>query len=280
MAASRDSPPGAAGAPGAAGWLARHDRAVVLTAAGVIVLLSGLYTLGGGGVGMSALEMTRMASPAGGASALQPPGWTPSYAVLVFLMWWVMMIAMMTPSAAPVLLLFAAVKRAGPEAARAAPLSLLFLSGYLLAWAGFSAAATGLQWLLETAGLSKGPMMPLSDRALAGAVLLAAGAYQFTPTKRACLAHCRSPVDFLTAHRRQGPAGAALVGAHHGTYCLGCCWVLMVLLFAGGVMNLYWIAGLALYVLAEKHLPNGEVLARIAGAGLIAAGAWMLATGL
>ncbi|MFW8636962.1 DUF2182 domain-containing protein [Cribrihabitans pelagius] len=263
---------------GAAGWLARRDRAVVLAAAAAIVLLSGLYTLSGGGMGMSALEMTRMTVP--GPAQMPAPGWSLSHAALVFLMWWVMMIAMMTPSAAPVLLLFAAVKRAGPEAARAAPLSLLFLSGYLLAWAGFSAAATGLQWFLETTGLSNGPMMPLSHRALAGTVLLAAGAYQFTPTKRACLAHCRSPVKFLIAHRRQGAAGAALVGAHHGTYCLGCCWVLMLLLFAGGVMNLYWIAGLALYVLAEKHLPFGGLLTRLTGAGLIASGAWLLAASL
>lgn len=243
------------------------------------MLLSALYTVAGIGMGMSALEMTRMARPIG--EPMQMGGntvWTPAYAALIYLMWWIMMIAMMTPSAAPMLLLFTAIKKAGANALQAPVLSLLFLGGYLLAWAFFSAAATALQWRLETMGLSDGPMMSLSSRALGGAVLLAAGAYQFTPYKHACLNHCRMPVQFLTAHNRRGAAGAVLMGAHHGTFCLGCCWALMLLLFAGGIMNLYWITGLALYVLAEKTVPYPRAFAIATGGLLILAGLYVLFT--
>ncbi|KIC17786.1 DUF2182 domain-containing protein [Leisingera sp. ANG-Vp] len=266
---------------GPAERLARHDRAVVIAAAGLVVLLSALYTIFGVGMDMSAVEMTRMARPIG--EPMQMGGstvWTVSYAVLIFLMWWIMMIAMMTPSAAPVLLLFTAIKKAGVRPDLAPLLSLLFLSGYLLAWGVFSIAATAMQWGLETVGLSNGPMMSLSSRALSGALLLAAGAYQFTPYKHACLMHCRMPVHFLTAHNRTGLVGALLMGAHHGTFCLGCCWALMLLLFAGGIMNLYWIAGLALYVLAEKHFAHGRLFTAATGGLLILAGCYVLITGL
>ncbi|KIC22094.1 MULTISPECIES: DUF2182 domain-containing protein [unclassified Leisingera] len=266
---------------GTAERLARNDRIVVLGAVAFIVLLSGLYTVFGVGMNMTAAEMTRMARPIGEPMAMGTgPVWTAGYAVLIFLMWWVMMIAMMTPSAAPVLLLFTAIKKAGSLPGRAPVLGLLFLSGYLLAWALFSAIATALQWWLETMGLSNGPMMSLSSRTLGGALLLAAGAYQFTPYKHACLSHCRMPVHFLTEHNRTGLAGAVLMGAHHGTYCLGCCWALMLLLFAGGIMNLYWIAGLALFVLAEKTLPYPRLFATGAGALLLLAGSYVLVTAL
>ncbi|WP_264210300.1 DUF2182 domain-containing protein [Leisingera thetidis] len=263
---------------GPAERLARHDQAVVIGAVVFVVLLSALYTVFGVGMEMSAVEMTRMARPVGEPMPMAAAAWTPAYAVLIFLMWWIMMIAMMTPSAAPVLLLYTAVKKTGSRSAQAPLLGLLFLSGYLLAWAGFSIAATALQWWLETAGLSNGPMMSLSSRALCGALLLAAGAYQFTPYKHACLSHCRLPVQFLTAHNRTGLAGALLIGAHHGTYCLGCCWALMLLLFAGGLMNLYWIGGLALYVLAEKYAPNGRLFTAATGGLLILAGLYVIAT--
>ncbi|MFY0309612.1 DUF2182 domain-containing protein [Leisingera sp. D0M16] len=243
------------------------------------MLLSALYTVTGTGMEMSAIEMTRMAGPVGEPMQMGlETVWTPAYAVLIFLMWWIMMIAMMTPSAAPVLLLFTAIKKAGSNPAQAPLLSLLFLSGYLLAWAFFSIAATILQWGLETVGLSNGPMMSLSNRAFAGALLLAAGAYQFTPYKHACLSHCRMPVHFLTAHYRTGLAGAVLVGAHHGMYCLGCCWALMLLLFAGGIMNLYWIAGIALYVLAEKLLARARLFVPATGVLLMIAGVYLIAT--
>ena len=190
---------------------AAHDRLVVIGAAGLIVLLASLYTVFGVGMSMTALEMTRMAGPIGQPMQMGTgPVWTAAYAGLIFLMWWVMMIAMMTPSATPVLLLFTAVKKAGPEAALAPRLSLLFLTGYLLAWAGFSALATTLQWGLEAAALSDGPMMALRSRLLAGGVLAAAGLYQLTPIKEACLEHCKSPAQFLALHARPGARGAHL----------------------------------------------------------------------
>lgn len=249
----------------------------MLGAVTLVLLLSGLYTVAGIGMQMSAIEMTRMAGPVGEPMQMgSGTTWTPSYAALIFLMWWAMMIAMMTPSAAPVLLLFTAIRKTGAQPAQAPLLSLLFLSGYMLAWAGFSITATALQWWLETAGLSNGPMMSLSSRALGGALLLAAGAYQFTPLKHACLTHCRMPVQFLTAHNRSGLTGALLMGAHHGVFCLGCCWALMLLLFAGGIMNLYWIAGLALYVLAEKHFPHPRLFTSATGVLLVLAGSYFI----
>ncbi|UWQ31216.1 DUF2182 domain-containing protein [Leisingera sp. M527] len=264
---------------GTAERLARHDQAVVLGAVAMIVLLSVLYTVFGVGMTMTAVEMTRMAGPIGAPMQMGANNaWTPAFAGLIFLMWWIMMVAMMTPSAAPVLLLYTAIKKAGSRPQQAPLLSLAFLGGYLLVWAVFSIIATSLQWWLESWGLSDGPMMSLSSRALGGALLLAAGAYQFTPYKHACLFHCRMPVQFLTAHNRTGLAGAVLMGAHHGVFCLGCCWALMLLLFAGGIMNLYWIAGLALYVLAEKHVRNPRLFASSTGGLLLLAGVYVLAT--
>jgi predicted metal-binding membrane protein len=259
--------------------LAARDRLVVAGAAGLIVVLAALYTVFGVGMQMTAVEMTAMARPIGQPMQMGGPlEWTAGYALLIFLMWWVMMVAMMTPSAAPVLLLFTAVKKTGAEAAQAARLSLLFLSGYLLAWGGFSALATALQWALEVWGLSSGPMMTLSSRLIAGGVLAAAGLYQLTPLKQACLEHCKSPAQFLSRHARPGAAGALATGMHHGAYCLGCCWGLMALLFVGGIMNLYWIAGLALYVLAEKLLPGGLWFSRITGWLLVLAGTLVMIT--
>lgn len=254
-----------------------NDTWVVIGAVTLIVLLTGLYTVMGVGMSMSALEMTKMAGSIGepmpmGAS----PVWTGGYAVLVFLMWWVMMVAMMTPSAAPVLLLFTALKRQGRQSEQATGLGLTFLSGYLFAWMGFSVVATLLQWLTENMEITNGPMMTIGSKPAAGVVMLAAGFYQFSGLKAACLRHCRSPAHFLTAHNRKGYTGAFKMGVHHGTYCLGCCWALMALLFVGGIMNLYWIVGLAVYVLAEKLFPFPRLLSRVAGGTLIAAGVWLV----
>jgi predicted metal-binding membrane protein len=228
---------------------------------------------------MSALDMTRMAGPIGEPMSMGGSHpWTFGYAMLVFLMWWVMMIAMMTPSAAPTLLLYTALKRHGSESASATKLSLIFLAGYLLIWGGFSLLATGMQWLTETLGVVDGPMMTLASRPAAGAVLILAGFFQFSALKTACLKQCSSPADFLTRHRRTGSGGALLMGMHHGAFCFGCCWALMALLFVGGIMNLYWIVGLAFYVLAEKILPNPRFFARCTGAVLILWGLWCILT--
>jgi predicted metal-binding membrane protein len=183
-------------------------------------------------------------------------------------MWWVMMVAMMLPSATPVLLLFARVQRkAHADAVPWVP-AALFAAGYLLAWGGFSLAATALQWSLESARWLS-PMLETTSRWLGAGVLLAAGLWQLTPLKARCLGHCRTPLSFLLGHWRDGPVGALRMGLEHGAFCLGCCWFLMVLLFFGGVMNLYWIVGLAVFVLLEKTIPLGHWLARMTGIALV-----------
>ena len=261
--------------------LLRRDRVIVLCALVCVTLLAAIYTVAGIGMTMSAVEMSRMSGPLGSSMAMGPaPVWVGSYAMLLFMMWWVMMIAMMTPSAAPTLLLFAAIKRHGSEGERAQKLAAAFLIGYLVCWAGFSAAATALQWALHAGGLVEPSMMTVNSRLLSGMVLLAAGAYQFSPTKRSCLKFCQSPAQFLTTYRGRGYSGAVAVGARHGLYCLGCCWALMALLFVGGVMNLYWILGLALLVAAEKFLPGKALVSHVIGAALLIAGCLVLTTSI
>ncbi|SLN71488.1 hypothetical protein PEL8287_03954 [Roseovarius litorisediminis] len=256
-----------------------RDTLVVTVAVLTIVLLAGLYTVNGVGMNMSALDMTRMAGPIGDPMAMgEAQTWAFGYALLVFLMWWVMMIAMMTPSAAPTLLLYTALKRHSSERASATKLGLIFLAGYLLIWGGFSLLATGAHWGTEKLGLVDGPMMVLASRPTAGVVLISAGLFQFSALKTACLKQCSSPAAFLTRHRRKGSGGALLMGMHHGAFCFGCCWALMALLFVGGIMNLYWIVGLALYVLAEKIIPKPRFFSRLTGALLIGWGIWCIFT--
>ena len=198
---------------------------------------------------------------------------TASYAALTTVMWLVMMIAMMAPSVTPVVLLHARVSRqTGAPVARTAA----FVGGYFTAWLTFSILVSLLQILLisqnwiDTMGVAR-------SAAMNAVLLVAAGVYQWLPIKTACLVHCRSPVEFLTRHYRPGLFGAWSMGAGHGLYCVGCCWVLMILLFVGGVMNLAWVAGISALILLEKVGPRGEYLARIIGALLAAAGMWILA---
>jgi len=258
----------------------RRDRAIVLVAVGTVTALAAAYTVYGVGMEMTALEMTRMAGSIGAAMDMGAPmEWGPAHAAMIVIMWWIMMIAMMTPSAAPTLLLFAALRRGALRPEGAGAQTLWFLAGYLLAWALFSVAATALQWGLHAVGLISAAMMTVSSVHAAGAILILAGAYQFSSLKAACLRHCRSPARFLTEHRRSGSAGALVMGAHHGAFCLGCCWALMALLFVGGVMNLYWILGVALLVAIEKTAPFGVQTGRIIGLGLASVGAWILLTG-
>ena len=258
----------------------RQERTIVLGAVGMVTALAAAYTVSGVGMEMTALEMTRMAGGIGAAMDMgATPEWGPVHAVMIVLMWWIMMIAMMAPSAAPTLLLFAALRRGAPQEAGAGAQPLWFLAGYLLVWALFSVVATALHWGLHVVGMISVTMMTVSSAHAAGAILVFAGAYQFSPLKAACLRHCRSPAQFLTEHRRSGCGGALVMGAHHGAYCLGCCWALMALLFVGGVMNLYWILGVALLVSIEKTAPFGVQTGRIIGVGLASFGAWILLTG-
>jgi predicted metal-binding membrane protein len=272
----------------------KRDRLVVLAALSAIIAASWAYVLAGAGMGMSAFGMSSlsmalgqsppmpmaqgmgsMAHAMGGAMGAMatPVAWTADYAVLMFFMWWIMMIAMMLPSAAPMVLLHAALTRKSSLQAESdgAPwATATFTFGYLAAWAAFSIVAVALQWRFEEAGVLS-PMTLNSTNALfAAAILLFAGIYQLTPLKQACLKHCRGPVEFLTRHWRPGAGGAFAMGLQHGAYCLGCCWGLMAILFFGGIMNLYWIIGLALLVLAEKTLPHGPWIGRATGVALLA----------
>ena len=209
----------------------------------------------------------------GDQSAMQMQSiWSFNTTILMFAMWWLMMIAMMVPSAAPTLLLFHALKKLGSEAHRALPQTYLFLVGYLCAWAFFSVAACLLQAQLEANGLASPIMMQSTSTYLSGALLVMAGIYQFTTLKNICLDKCRSPAEFLAENTRKGEFGALIMGVHHGAFCLGCCWALMALLFVGGVMNLYWIIGIALYVAIEKLLPQLSWLNKVLGVSLIGAG--------
>jgi len=196
--------------------------------------------------------------------------WTAVDVLLTFAMWSVMMIGMMAPSATPVLLLAAnAPARQGQRGGPALP--WIFGAGYFLIWIGFSGVAALVQWALHHAAMLSPDMAASSPRVAAG-ILIGAGIYQFTPFKDACLTHCRSPLDFLMSHWRSGSAGAFRMGAHHGAYCLGCCWTLMVVLFAVGVMNLAWVAALTIFVLMEKLAPASAWVSRIAGTLLIVGG--------
>jgi predicted metal-binding membrane protein len=244
--------------------LLRRDQAIVLASLVVVILLAWAWLLLGAGIQMDEMDM------GGGAIMLMTPPWTPGYAVMIFLMWSIMMMAMMLPSAAPVILLVAALGRER-AVGRGVPTAGLFTLGYVLVWTGFSLVATLLQWGLDSIDVLGGEMA-VASAVVAGCVLVAAGIYQWTPLKQACLRHCRSPLAFLLHHWRSGAWGAVTGGLRHGVYCLGCCWMLMALLFVGGLMNLIWIAALALLVLLEKTLPWGGRMSWVTGAALMAWG--------
>jgi len=241
--------------------LVRHDRLVVATALTAVIILSWAYLLAGAGM---SIEM------------MTPVVWTPAYAILMFFMWWIMMVAMMLPSAAPMILLFTTINRKQRETGHPFVATSVFALGYLAAWAGFSLVAVILQWAFQRTGILS-PMLVGTSVIFGGVLLLAAGVYQLTPIKHACLRHCRSPLAFLGSHWRKDARGALRMGLVHGAFCVGCCWFLMGLLFFGGVMNLYWITGLALFVLFEKTVPAGHWLGYATGVALLVWGVGMLA---
>lgn len=206
-----------------------------------------------------------------------PEPWTVTTFVLMALMWWVMMIGMMVPSAAPMVLLFGSEQHRRLPAERSTLRVALFVAGYLTVWAAFSVFATSVQWSF-TMGQLISSMEFTATRRL-GAVLVAiAGAYQLSPLKSVCLRQCHSPAEFLSSHWRAGSAGAWRVGLEHGLFCVGCCWLMMALLFLVGVMNLLWVAALSVFVLLERLLPRGEWLARASGVPLLAFAAYLLVT--
>jgi predicted metal-binding membrane protein len=225
----------------------------------------------GAGTGMgpttSFLPFPTVESSMSGMSMVSP--WTAGRFVMTFAMWWVMMVAMMLPSAAPTILLYA---RAASGNAAVRPATEMFLAGYLVVWGLFSLLATVLQAMLDWMHLLAQMEMALASRTLSGVLLISAGIYQLSPFKQACLTHCRGPADFISRHFKPGKAGALRMGMVHGVYCVGCCWLLMILLFAGGIMNLAWIGFLTLLVAVEKLLPFGSYIGRIAGLGCAIAG--------
>lgn len=178
-----------------------------------------------------------------------------------------MMIAMMTPSVAPLILLFAKVNRQRKEQQSPFVNTLYLLTGYFLVWAAFSLIATFLQWLLQQVNWLN-PDMIITNKVLGSLILIAAGVFQFTPLKQSCLNFCKSPLEFIYKHWKEGKAGAVKMGIRNGTYCVGCCWILMVLLFVSGVMNIVWVAIIALFVLIEK-LFSSKWVSYLAGGLLV-----------
>jgi predicted metal-binding membrane protein len=209
----------------------------------------------------------------------QTQAWSVTDLALTFVMWAVMMVAMMTPSAAPMILIFAGINRRRQNQQVPYVPTSVFLMGYLVVWATFSVLAAAAQWGLHAVSLLS-PMMVSTSPVLGGMLLLMAGIYQWTPLKHACLSKCRSPVGFVLNEWRDGRWGAFLMGLKHGSYCTGCCWALMALLFVAGVMNLLWVAAIAGFILLEKVAPAGQRMGQAAGALLVAGGVVLLGLAL
>ena len=246
--------------------LLKRDRLVTLGGISVITVVAWLYLI------TLVAEMNGMggAMP-GGAMTMMLRSWTAAEAGLMFVMWATMMIAMMIPSATPVILLYARVYRGRNNERHSFAPTGAFLLGYLTIWLTFSLVMTALQWGLEQTALLS-PMTISTSPILGGLILMAAGVYQWLPAKNVCLSHCRSPVEYLSTHWRTGAQGAFRMGWEHGLFCVGCCWALMILLFVGGVMNLLWVAAIAVFVLVEKAAPFGRLAGRIGSLLLIVGG--------
>ena len=241
----------------------RRDRTIVLSGIMVIAGLAWAYTV------YRAQALSDMNSVGMGMSMPNVQSWGAIDFVTTFAMWAVMMVAMMVPTAAPMILVFAKVNRRRREEQRPFVPTGIFLLGYVLIWSGFAVIATLATWGLHSGGLLSSMMGASNSSILGGILLLAAGVYQLSPLKYVCLTHCRSPLGFIMTGWREGVGGALDMGLRHGLFCLGCCWVLMGLLFVLGVMNLVWIAILAGFVLLEKVAPAGRWVSRVTGLLLI-----------
>lgn len=247
-----------------------RDRLFVIFGLAGVIAVSWVYlVIEAGRMGAAPLDMAAMVEmrPRDGMGLL-----------LLFLMWAVMMIAMMLPSAMPMILLQAAVARKAAEGQSFALSLGVFIAGYAVVWTLFSIVATFIQAFLERLALLS-PMMVGNSALLGAGILIAAGVYQMTPVKDVCLRQCQTPFAFVATHWRPGLGGAFRMGLHHGLFCVGCCWVLMALLFVGGVMNLLWVAAIAFFVLVEKIAPWGVAAGRLGGVCLIVAGLVVLVHG-
>jgi predicted metal-binding membrane protein len=257
--------------------LLRRDRVIVGTALAVITVAAWLYLLHLASA-MSDMAMPDMPTMSSMAMATMH-AWSWIEVGVLVVMWAVMMIAMMTPAAAPMILMFSTIHRRRAAEGRPTVPTAIFILGYLVVWALYSVVAALTQAGLHAAAMMSSAMAATSPL-LAGGLLVAAGVFQWTPLKRACLAACRSPLSFLMTGWREGRAGAFGMGLRHGLYCLGCCWALMALLFVAGVMNLLWVAAIAVAVLVEKVVPRGDLVGRLAGVILVAAGMLLVARGV
>jgi predicted metal-binding membrane protein len=253
--------------------IVQRDRLVLFSGLIGISAIAWAYTImlsGGAGHGAQGAHATLLA---------QPRSWTATDLATTFGMWTVMMLAMMLPTAAPMVLSLAKISRGQSVSTSPVAPATGFLLGYAIVLTGFSGVAALAQWGFHQVAWTT-MTGESTNRVFAGAVLLGAGAFQFSRLKEACLHRCRSPLWFLMTQWRPGAVGGIKMGVAHGRFCIGCCWALMALMFVGGSMNLLWTAGLALFMLAEKALPAGRTLGRIAGAGLIVWGAGVLGTAL
>jgi len=244
----------------------KSDRLIVGAGVLLVSALAWWYTVA------IAQEMSGAAMP---MSQPDSNAWPVAALLPLYVMWVVMMVAMMLPSAAPMILTFAAVSRSRRQQQRPYVPVAVFAAGYIMVWGGFSALATGAQWLLHRAALLS-PMMVASSAPIGGLLLLLAGGFQFTPLKRACLSRCRAPLEFITTRWREGWGGAFAMGLAHGLFCAGCCWALMALLFVLGMMNLLWIALLTILIGLEKILARQSYVSRGTGALLALWGLWII----
>ena len=241
-----------------------RDRVAILIGLGGVTLIAWIYLIA---AAKSMTAMPGMSMP-DMPDMMQLRTWTTTEFLLMFTMWAVMMVGMMVPTAFPMTLIYAAIARKAAAQNTPLPRTAVFVGGYVAMWTLFSAVATLLQWGLERAALLS-PMMVSTSPMLGAGLLIVAGVYQWTSFKNTCLRHCRAPAQFFSEHWKDGTLGAFKMGFEHGAFCLGCCGFLMLLLFLGGVMNLLWIATIALFVLAEKISPVGDRGGRLAGAGMV-----------
>jgi len=257
----------------------RRNRTVVLIGLATTVLLSSVYTIYLANSMATMMDMGHAQSEMAMGMEMSMPvvqAWGAMDYWLMFVMWSVMMIAMMTPSAAPMILTYTKISQQQQKALQPVKGTAVFFFGYLLIWTVFSAVATLIQGVFHAASLLS-PMMEVSSPILGGIILIAAGIFQFTPFKQACLSHCRTPLGFFMTEWREGKWGALVMGVRHGAFCVGCCWLLMALLFVAGVMNLFWMGVITAYVLAEKVLPGGHKVSWAIGALMLGWGIWMIA---
>ncbi len=249
--------------------LLRRDRWIVALALALVTILAWAWLIRTGLPNKSMVTGSVMPGMAKAPAAMPS---MPGYIATAFIMWLLMMIAMMLPSAAPMILVYARFARIARRDGAVLVPTMLFIGCYIATWAAFSLLAATAQAALVSSGLVSGAALAFADHRVAGALLVAAGLYNLTPLKQACLAGCRSPLSFLTQHWQGSREGIIRLGLLHGAYCLSCCWLLMALLFVSGVMNLSWVALLALIVAIEKLMPQGQKVACWMGAAMAMAG--------